>query len=87
MRGSSDDKFLNNLLALMKNDPSVFSLMQGEFVKNVGDGAGNITSDTYIMSGGVFKKQVEVVDNADGNTDQAIAVHTLAFTNSPRSIG
>ena len=86
LRGSGDDKFLNNLLALMKNDPPAFVLMTGEFVKGVGDGAGNVTGDTYVMSGGVFKKQTEVIENADGNTDQAIAIYTLAFSNAPRSI-
>ena len=32
--GSSDDKFLNNLKSLMKNDPSAFSLLDAEFIKN-----------------------------------------------------
>jgi hypothetical protein len=87
LRGSADDKFLNNLLALLKNDPAAFTLMQGEFTKNIGDGAGGITTDTYIMSGGTFKKQTEVKENAEGDVEQAVAIYSLIFSNAPRAIG
>ena len=87
LRGSPDDKFLNNLLSLFKNDPAAFSLIQGEFVKNIGNGAGGITQDVYILSGGVFDKEVDVKENADGDTEQAISVYHLVFSNSPRAIG
>ena len=87
LRSSSDDKFLNGLFAAFKNDPSSFVLITGEFTKNVGDGNGAITADTYILSGGVPGRQPEVVDNADGTTDQALAVYTFKFTNAPRAIG
>jgi hypothetical protein len=87
LRGSSDDKYLNNLLSLLKNDPAAFSLMQGEFTKNIGDGAGGISQDTYIMSGGTFKKQTEVKENAEGDTEQAVAIYNLMFSNAPRAIG
>jgi hypothetical protein len=85
--GSADDKFLNNLLALFKNDPAAFSMLTGEFTKNVGDGAGNVTAITYILSAGVPTKQPGTVDNADGNTEQAVAVYGFKFTNGNRSIG
>ena len=87
LRGSSDDKFLNGILSQQRADPSGFVLMTGTFVKNLGDGAGNIQSDTYIMSGGVFKKQNEVKENVDGDTEQAISIYTMTFGNSPRTIG
>lgn len=85
--GSSDDKFLNNLAALMKNDPAAFVLIAGEFVKNAGNGAGAITAVTYILAGGVISKGVEATDNADGTTDQAVAVYHMKFSNGDRSIG
>lgn len=85
-RGSSDDSFLNNLLATYKNDPALFTLLEGEFIKNLGDGAGNLKQDIYILSGGVFKKEVEAKENAEGDTEQAIAVYSLLFTNAPRSL-
>lgn len=87
IRGGSDDKFLNNLLALFKNDPASFSLMIGEFIKNVGDGAGNVTQDIYNMTGGAFKKNTDVKQNAEGDVEQAVAIYSLIFSNSPRTIG
>ncbi len=84
MRGSADDKFLQNLLTLMINSPTTFTLLTGNFIKAIGDGAGTVGSDTYVMSGGVFVKPVEVTSNADGSTDQALAVYHLKFTNAPR---
>lgn len=87
IRGSADDKFLNSILANMKSSPAGFILMTGEFIKKMGDGRGNITNDTYIMSGGVFTKEVEAKGNAEGDSEQSIAVHTLKFANAPRTIG
>lgn len=87
LRGGSDDKYLNNLLALFKNNPSSFTLLTGEFIKNIGDGQGNIIQDIYILSGGVFKKNPSVKENVDADPEQAIITYNLVFTNSPRSIG
>lgn len=87
IRGSSDDKFLNGLFAEMAANPPAFSLVTGEFIKNIGDGAGNILQDIYVMTGGVFKKAPEVVENMEGNIEQAVTIWTLTFTNAPRSIG
>jgi hypothetical protein len=87
VRGSSNDKYLNQQLSLFKNDPAAFTLMTGVIVKNVGDGSGNITNDTYTLSGGTFKKETEVKENAEGDVEQAIAIYTLMFSNAPRSIG
>lgn len=86
IRGSSDDQFLNNLLVQQQANFAGTVLMIGEFVKKLGDGQGNITSDTYIMSGGVFTKQVEAKTNTDGETEQSIAMYTLKFSNSPRAL-
>jgi hypothetical protein len=87
LRGSSDDKFLNNLLQLFNNDPAAFALLTGEFTKNVGDGVGGVTGITYILSGGAFRKQVDVGENADGGTDQAVAIYQMIFSNAPSAIG
>ena len=84
--GGSDDSFLNALLSSFVSNPPAFTLLTGEFIKNVGDGTGNITPVSYIMSGGTFKKQVPAVENADGDTNQAIAVYSLHFTNAPRAV-
>lgn len=86
IRGSSDDKFLNGLLAQQQLNFSGFVLMTGQFIKQVGDGQGNVQSDTYILSGGVFQKQVEAKTNVDGDTDQSVSVYNILFSNSPRVI-
>jgi hypothetical protein len=87
IRGSSDDKFLNNLLSQQNANFAGTVLMIGNFIKKLGDGAGNITNDTYVMSGGVFTKFVEGKNNVEGDTDQSESVYTLKFSNAPRAIG
>lgn len=86
IRGSNDDKFLNNLLAQQQNNFAGTILMIGQFIKKLGDGLGNITSDTYIMSGGVFVKQVEAKTNVEGETEQSVAMYAVKFSNAPRAI-
>lgn len=86
IRASADDKFLNGLLAAQQNNFAGSVLMIGQFVKSIGDGAGNIQSDTYVTSGGVFTKQVEGKSNAEGDTDQSMAMYTIKFSNAPRVI-
>jgi hypothetical protein len=84
VRGSGDDKFLNNLLAQQQANFAGTVLMIGQFIKKIGDGSGNITSDTYIMSGGVFTKIPEAKSNVEGETEQSISMYTLKFSNAPR---
>lgn len=84
IRGSSDDKFLNNLLAQQQANFAGTVLMIGEFVKNLGDGAGNITNDTYITSGGIFTKQVEAKTNVEGDSTQSVSEYMMRFSLAPR---
>lgn len=84
VRGSNDDKFLNGLLSQQQNNFAGVVLLQGQFIKKLGDGQGNITSDTYIMGGGVFTKQVEGKSNVEGETEQSISIYTIRFSNAPR---
>jgi hypothetical protein len=84
LRGSGDDKFLNNLLAQQQANFAGTVLMIGQFIKKIGDGSGNITSDTYIMSGGIFTKIPEAKTNVEGETEQSIAIYTIKFSNAPR---
>jgi hypothetical protein len=86
IRGSSDDKFLNNLLAQQQQNFAQTVLMIGQFIKKLGDGAGNVTSDTYIMSGGIFTKIPEAKTNVEGEPEQSVAMYTLKFSNAPRVI-
>jgi len=84
IRGSDDDKYLNNLLTQQNANFAGFILMNGEFVKQIGDGRSNIIYDTYVLSGGVFEKNIEAKSNVEGDTDQSVAVYMIKFTNAPR---
>lgn len=86
LRGSNDDKFLNNLLVQQQANFPGTVLMIGQFIKKLGDGNGNITSDTYVMSGGVFTKIPEAKSNVEGETEQSVAMYTMKFSNAPRAL-
>lgn len=86
VRGSADDKFMNGLLAQQQLNFAGTVLLIGQFIKKIGDGAGNIGSDTYITSGGVFTKQVEAKSNVEGDIEQSTATYTIKFTNAPRAL-
>lgn len=86
LSGSADDKYLNSRLQEGKSDFSAFNLVSGSFTKRVGDGAGNISSIVYAMTGGSFKKQVEAKTNADGDSEQSITTYVLHFGNGDRSV-
>ncbi len=86
IRGSNDDKFLNNLLTQQNNAFEQTVLMIGEFIKVLGDGAGGISNDIYITSGGVFVKQVEAKSNVSGDTEQSVAIYEIKFSNTIRAI-
>lgn len=86
IRGSSDDKYLSNLLNSQELNFANFVLMTGEMIKRIGDGTGKIISDTYILSGGIFKKKVEAKSNVSGDVDQSISTYTMSFALAPRAI-
>lgn len=86
IRGSFSDRFLNGLLNTQRRDPAAFPLMSGKFIKRAGNGLGFVTNDTYMLIGGVFFKLVDATSNAEGNTDQALAIYSLRWGNVFRSI-
>lgn len=86
LRGSPDDKFFNSLKLGMQSDFPAFTLLTGEFVKRVGDGLGNVNREIYSLSGGIFSQSVDSQANVEGDTEQAIAIYRLKFTNAPKSI-
>ena len=86
LRGSTDDKFMNNLLVQQQNNFANTVLLIGQFTKKIGDGKGGITSDVYVCSGGVFTKIPEGKTNVDGEAEQSVVVYTIKFANSPRTL-
>jgi len=87
IRGSGDDKFLNSLQKAYINDPASFTPLNGEFIKRVGDGKGNVTNDTYVFAGGMLPNLPEVKENLAGETEQAVTIWKLTFANSDRTMG
>jgi hypothetical protein len=86
LRGSADDKFMLNLLVQQQNNFANTVLLIGQFVKKIGNGKGQITSDTYICSGGIFTKIPEAKSNVDGEAEQSVVVYTVKFSNAPRTL-
>jgi hypothetical protein len=86
IKASGDDKYLNSLLASLNADAPAFSLLSGQFVKRVGDGATNISKEQYDVSGGIFTKMPGSKENVSGDTNQAVTVYEVLFSNSPRAI-
>jgi hypothetical protein len=87
IRGSDDDKYMNNLLVQQQINFAGFVLMTGEFVKKVGDSKGNIAGDTYVLGGGIFMKQVEGKSNVEGDVEQSVSIYSMKFSSAPRAIG
>lgn len=87
IRGSADDKYLASRMQEYINDPAAFVLIAGEFIKRVGDGAGNITSDIYTMKGGVIQKIPGGKENVEGDTEQALSIYVILFANNDRVMG
>lgn len=86
MRGGAADKFLNGLLANQENDFVAFTLMNGAFVKRLGNGQGKVTYDTYTLRGLVFTKKPDVKANTDGDGDQATIPYNLKGALATRGI-
>lgn len=84
IRGSADDKYLQNLITLQQLNFAGTILNTGEFVKQIGDGAGKISNDTYLLSGGIFTKAIPAKSNVEGDTEQSVSMYELKFSNSPR---
>lgn len=84
--GSSDDRYINSLLAAQIQDLSTTILAVGSFVKRVGDGQGNVTNVIYNTLGGVVTKFPEASINTAGTPEQSIAIWMLHFGSNTRAL-
>lgn len=80
LRGSPTHKRLIAIQAIYLANPAAFVLLACQFTKQLGDGQGNILSNTIRLSGGVPDKIPDTVSNVEGNTDQALAMYSYKFT-------
>lgn len=85
MLGSSDDVFLQSKIPVSgKNFPSTI-LANGQFVKNLGDGEGNVSRDVYSLAGGIITRLVDGKTNVEGDTQQGVSVYNITFASAKRS--
>lgn len=87
IRGSDDDKYLASRMQEFINDPPAFVLMAAEFIKRTGDGAGTITNEIYTMQGGFIQKMPGAKENVEGDTEQAVSIYQMIFSNADRVMG
>ncbi len=86
IRGSSDDELLQSKIDQMEADFVSTVLAEGEFVKRLGDGQGNVKRDVYTLLGGVIVRRVDGKENTSGDTAQGVAIYNMTFANARRSI-
>ena len=85
LMSSNDDKRLNGLIP--KSDSFAETiLMTGAVVKQVGDGQGNVSYNTYTLAGGMIQKKPSIKSNVNGDTTQAVVEYSIMFANGNRSI-
>jgi len=85
IRGSPDDKYLTGRVQAYINDPSAYVMDTLAFTKRTGDGSGAVTEDVYTFSGGAPQKMPGTKENVEGDTEQAVAVHTFFFAGGSRA--
>ena len=82
---SDTDKRLNGLIPQTENFASTI-LLTGSVVKQVGDGQGNISYNTYLLSGGMVRKIPGTKSSVNGDTQQAVMEYVIFFANNSRAI-
>lgn len=82
---SGDDKRFNGMIPESKGFASTI-LANGSVVKQVGDGQGNISYNTYLLRGGMISKKPNMAIDVAGNTDQAVVEYVFQFAQAERSI-
>lgn len=86
LRGSADDQFMQALVINPNSDFPSTVLMNGTFVKILGDGLANLRHDVYTLNGGVISKLPDGKENVEGDTDQAVTTYMVKFANVGRAI-
>lgn len=87
MRGSTDDQFMQNIINTAPIDFPSTVLLAGTFVKRLGNGLGQVTSDIYTLAGGVISKIPDGKENVSGDVTQGESVYSVKFASGARSIG
>lgn len=86
VKGSSDDQFLQSLQNQQNRDFASFALINGRFVKRMGDGTGNATEEVNELSGGTITRRVDTSENVEADLEQNVAVYNFKFATGLRTI-
>ena len=82
---SNDDKRLNGMIPKSKGFAQSV-LATGSVVKQVGDGQGNVSYNTYLLAGGKVQKKPDVKSNVNGDAQQAVVEYIIVFAEANRAI-
>lgn len=85
LMSSNDDKRLNGMIPKSKGFAQSV-LATGSVVKQVGDGQGNVSYNTYLLAGGMVQKKPDVKSNVNGNAQQAVVEYIIVFAEANRAI-
>lgn len=85
LMSSGDDKRFNGMIPESKGFASTV-LANGSVVKQVGDGNGNLSYNTYLLRGGMVSKKPNMSIDVAGSTDQAVVEYVFQFAKADRSI-
>ena len=82
---SNDDKRLNGLLPNVEDFASN-TLLTASITKQIGDGYGNVSYNTFLLAGGMISKLPDIKTSVNGDIEQAVAIYVIRFANGSRSI-
>lgn len=85
LMSSNDDKRLNGMIP-KSNGFAQSVLATGSVVKQVGDGQGNVSYNTYLLAGGMVQKKPDVKSNVNGDASQAVIEYVIQFAEANRAI-
>lgn len=85
LMSSNDDKRLNGMIPKSKGFAQSV-LATGSVVKQVGDGQGNVSYNTYLLAGGMVQKKPDIKSNVNGDAQQAVVEYIIVFAEANRAI-
>lgn len=85
LMSSADDKRLNGMIP--KSDGFAQTILAtGSVVKQIGDGQGNVSYNTYVLAGGMVQKKPSIKSNVNGDSEQAVIEYVIQFAEANRAI-
>ena len=85
LMSSADDKRLNGMIP--KSDGFAQTILAtGAVVKQIGDGQGNVSYNSYVLAGGMVQKKPSIKSNVNGDDSQAVVEYVIQFAEANRAI-